>query len=151
VTDHRGEAFMNQASLNSLGLTTSVPSLHPGSISASVTGQLAGVVPSGGTVIDVVLSMGGNIVSDNSADGITVAAKVNGVALTSTDPGISSSDGAGFASTDQGAGVPAVVKSDGSEQVSRGDILTIDLIRSASGIVSNEATDAVAMVVIKPS
>jgi hypothetical protein len=151
VTDHRGEAFMNQASLNSLGLTTSVPSLHPGSISASVTGQLAGVVPSGGTVIDVVLSLGGNIVSDNSADGITVAAKVNGVALTSTDPGISSSDGAGFASTDQGAGVPAVVKSDGSEQVSRGDILTIDLIRSASGIVSNEATDAVAMVVIQPS
>jgi hypothetical protein len=151
VVDHRGEAFLHQASLNSLGLTTGVQSLYPGPVTATVTGQLAGVVPFDGTVTDVVLSLGSNIASDNSADGITAVAKVNGVTLTSTDPVITSADGAGFASTSQGAGVPAAVKSDGSELVTRGDILAVDLIRSASGIVSNEATDAVVMVVIKPA
>jgi len=151
VVDHRGEAFLNQASLNSLGLTTGIQSLHPGPVTTTVNGLLAGVVPFDGTVTDVVLSLGSNITSDNPVDGIVAVAKVNGVALTSTDPAISSSDGVGFTSTAQGAGVSAVVKADGSEQVTRGDIITADLIRSASGIVSNEATDAAVMVVIKPA
>jgi len=151
VADHRGESFLQIDSLSSLGLTTDVQVLHPGPVSATVNGSLAGVVPFDGTVTDIILSLGSNIVSDNPADGITGVVKANGVVLASTDPAVSSVDGAGFVSTNQGAGVPAVVNSDGSEQVTRGDIITADLVRSASGIVSNEATDAVVMVVIKPA
>jgi len=149
IDDHRGEAFLHMASLNSLGLTVGVQVISPGPITSTVNSQLAGVVPFDGTVTDIILSLGGNIVSDNPADGITAVTKVNGVTLALTDPAVSVVDGMGFVSTDQGAGVSAVVKSDGSEIVARGDIITVDFVRSVSGVVSSEAADGVAMVVIK--
>jgi hypothetical protein len=150
ITDHRGEAILYLPTLNSLGMTHGVQANQPGAVTASTTGLLAGAVPFDGVVTDIVLSLGGNIVSDTPADGITGVAKVNGVPLAVTDPAISDADGPGFASTAQGAGTSAVVKSDGTEQVTRGDMLTADLVRSVSGVVSSEATDAVVMVVIRP-
>lgn len=150
ITDHRGEAILYLPTLNSLGMTSGVQASHPGAVTASTTGVLAGAVPFDGVVTDIVLSLGGNIVSDTPADGIAGVVKVNGVPLAVTDPAISSADGPGFASTAQSAGTTAIIKSDGTEQVTRGDILTADLVRSISGVVSTEATDAVVLVTIRP-
>jgi len=122
---------------------------HAGDLTASVTGALLGAVPIAGFVSDVILSIGDNIVSSDSADGVTATVKVNGAALTSTDPELTDGDGAGFVSTDQSAGTPATVKSDGTEQVQRGDILTVDLTRTANGSITNEPHNIAVLVVIR--
>lgn len=123
---------------------------HEGDLTASQTGKLIGAVPIDGTVSDVILSVGTNIVSDTSTDGVSATAKVNGTALTSTDPQITDAEGSGFKSTAQDDGTAAVVKSDGTEDVSKGDVLTVDLTRTAAGTITTEAADVVAMVVIRP-
>ncbi len=122
---------------------------HGGDLSASRTGELIGAVPVAGIVSDVILSIGSNIDSTDSADGVAAVVKVNNVTLTSTDPAITAADGTGFVSTDQGDGAAAVVKSDGTEQVQRGDILTVDLTRTANGTINAEAHDVVVVVVIR--
>lgn len=121
---------------------------HAGAMSASQSGKVMGVVPIDGVVSDVVLSARDNIVSSSGTDGVSATVKVNGVALTSTSPALRSSDGSGFRSTARGQGVAAVVKVDGTANVQRGDVLTVDLTRTASGTVTTQATDVVAMVVI---
>lgn len=122
---------------------------HAGTLDATVSDALVGVVPLDGEVVDVVLSAASNIESDEEADGISAAAKVNGQTLTTTHPQLTDADGGGFRSTAQGDGTAAVVKSDGTQQVMRGDVLTVDLVRSASGTVSSEATDVVVLIVIR--
>jgi hypothetical protein len=122
---------------------------HEGELTASESGRLLGVVPIDGVVSDVILSVGQNIESDTSGDGITATVNANDIALCSTDPELVAGDGSGFRSTAQGDGTAASVKSDGTESVSKGDVLSVDLVRSVSGTVSQEATDVVVLVVIR--
>lgn len=121
-----------------------------GDLAATLTDQMLGVVPANGAVSDVILSLGSNIESDTSTDGVAATVSVNGTALTSTNPIITDADGAGFRCTDQGDGTAAVVKSDGTEQVARGDVLTVTLSRTAAGSISSEAADIGVLVIVRP-
>ncbi len=123
--------------------------IHEGDLTSTQTDKLIGVVPIDGAVSNVILSMATNIVSDTSADGVNVVAKVNGVGLTTTNPQISDADGSGFRSTAQGDGTPAAMKSDGTEDVKRGDILTVDITRSVTGNVTVEASNIAVLIVIR--
>ncbi len=120
-----------------------------GQVTASQSAKLVGMVPVSGQVTDVILSLGTNMQSSTGSDGLTATAKVNGASLCSTNPALRSSDGTGFRCTDQGDGVAAVVKSDGTQQVQRGDVLTLDLTRTAAGSVSVQAANAVVLIVIR--
>ena len=143
------QRFNNQA-YNLLG-TVHPQFSHPGAVTGSLTARLIGAVPVDGTVRAVILSAGTNMESSNGADGLTATAKVNGNALTSTAPALTAAVGAGFRCTDQGDGTASVIKTDGTEQVTRGDLLTLDLTRSVSGNVSVEAADVTVLVVIRAS
>ncbi len=122
---------------------------HSGVLLTSQTGRIMGTVPITGSVVDVILSLGRNIEAINPADGITAAVKVNGQAVCATDPKIPSDAGSGFRSTARGHGTPAVVKTDGTQNVQRGDVLSLDLLRNATA-VTTEAMDAAVLVVIRP-
>jgi hypothetical protein len=122
---------------------------HEGTLTASQTGKLVGVVPIDGRVTDVILSVGTNLQSSNSGDGISAAAMVNGTVLTATPPALSSGAGGGFRSTAQGHGTAAAIKTDGTQNVRRGDVLTVDLTRTAAGTVSVETTHVVVLIVIR--
>jgi hypothetical protein len=123
--------------------------VHEGTLTASQIGRLLGAVPAAGEVTDVVISVGQNIVSDNAADGVAATVKVNGTAVTTTSPQITDAAGPGFRSTAQGDGTPATIKSDGTEQVARGDVLAVDLTRTVNGTVSSEAADLAVLVIIR--
>jgi len=124
---------------------------HAGDLTATISDVLLGVVPCDGQVTDVILSVGGNIESDTSTDGLTATVSVNGVAVTTTDPQITDAHGSGFRCTDQGDGTAATVKADGTEQVSRGDVLTVTLTRTAGGTISSDARDVVVLVIVRPN
>jgi len=126
------------------------PFARPGPLNASQTGLLVGPAPMTGTVAAVLLSVADNIQSDQSTDQLSATVRVNGAAVTDTDPALASSDGAGFRCTGQGDGVAAAVKTDGTEHVAAGDLLTVDLNREAAGNVATEATDIAVLIVIKP-
>ncbi|MBI1335832.1 MAG: hypothetical protein GC164_02590 [Phycisphaera sp.] len=122
---------------------------HEGDLTASQTGKLIGVVPVTGVVESIVLSVGTNIVSSTGTDGVTATASVNGSTLTTTHPAITSSAGSGFRCTAQGHGTASVIRTDGTQNVTRGSLLTVDLTRTAAGTVSTEAHNVVVMVVIR--
>jgi len=122
---------------------------HEGTLSTDQVGKLVGAVPVDGVVSDIVLSLDQNIESGIASDAISLLVRVNSNSVTITDPSIDSGSGTGFRSTARGDGVAAVIKSDGVENVQRGDILTVDLIRSAGGSVTAEAAGVVVMVVIR--
>jgi len=124
---------------------------HEGALTTSLTDKLIGVVPIEGAVSNVILSIGTNMVSSLGADGVAATAKVNGVILATTNPTITSADGAGFRSTAQGDGTAAAVKTDGTQNVARGDLLTVDLTRTAAGAITTEAADIVILIVIRPN
>jgi len=130
--------------------STHVPFIHNGDLTASLSGVAFGVVPIAGRVVDVVLSVGGNIVSSDPADGVAAACSVNGNPLTTTAPAITAAAGASFRCTDQGDGTSAVVTAAGPEQVQRGDMITLDLTRTANGSVTTQARDVAVLVVIRP-
>ncbi len=129
--------------------TVQLQHVHEGQLTATQNGKLMGCVPMDGQVADVIVSAGQNIESDTPADGLTATVKVNGVAVCSTDPSLSDADGSGFRCTDQGDGTAAVVKSDGTEQLARGDVLTVDLTRSVSGNVTQQCADIAVLMVIR--
>jgi hypothetical protein len=52
-------------------------------------------------------------------------------------------------STAQGDGTAAGIVDTGIEQVSKGDVPTVDLTRIAAGSVSVEAADVVVMVIVR--
>jgi hypothetical protein len=155
VTDlllDEGHGFLRQRYLGvSYGLVGSsrVTFGYEGAMGSSQTGKLMGVVPLDGVVSDVILSVGQNMVSSVSTDGVSATVKVNGVAVTSADPELDSVDGTGFRCTCRGDGVAATVQSDGTERVSKGGVLTVDVTRTAAGTVSVEPGDVVVMVVIR--
>jgi len=123
--------------------------IHPGALTSSVTNQLVGSVPISGTVVAVILSTRLNTQSSDPADGLSCQASVNGNALTSAAATLTSTNGSGFRSTDQGDGVAATLVSNGTENVSRADLITIDLTTTANGSVSQQPTDVAVLVVIK--
>ncbi len=122
---------------------------HEGDLTSSLTGKLLGVVPVDGVVVAVHLSLGANIDSSLTTDGVEAVAKVNGVTLTTTHPKITDAAGAGFRSTARGHGTASVVKTDGTQNVLRGDVLTVDLNRAAAGTITTEASNLVVLVVIR--
>lgn len=147
-----GHGFLTQRYLGvTYGLVGTVHATfnHEGALGATVTGKLMGMASLEGVVSDVIVSVGQNMVSSLSSDGLAATVKVNGVAVTSSDPEIDSVDGTGFRSTGQGDGVGATVKSDGTEQVAKGDVLTVDVTRTGAGTVSSESQDVVVLVVIR--
>ncbi|MEM9914544.1 MAG: hypothetical protein AAF911_06265 [Planctomycetota bacterium] len=122
---------------------------HAGDLTASINDQPLGPAPLDGQVVAVVLSIAQNLQSSISTDGLSVALKVNGVVVTDTSAQLTDADGTGFKCTDQGDGVSAVIKTDGSASVSRGDLLSIDLTRSVSGAVTAEPRDVSVLVVVR--
>ena len=152
VIVNRNNGFLEQrydgTTYNLVG-TVHVEYVHEGDITATQTGKLAGIIPVDGVVSDIIVSVGVNIGSDTGSDGVAAVGYVNGTSLTSTHPEITSADGSGTKSTAQGAGTSAVVKSDGTESVQRGDIITVDLTRTAVGTITTEAANVVAIVVIR--
>lgn len=122
---------------------------HPGELTASLTDQLVGIVPVDGKISDIILTIGSNIQSSTGTDNITAVAKVNAATLTTTHPSLSSAAGLGTLSTAQGAGTAAVLKADGTQLVQQGDLLTLDLTRTAAGSITNEASDIAVMIVIR--
>jgi len=120
-----------------------------GALTATLNNQLLGACPIDGTVTHVILSVGVNIQSSNGADHIAAVLRVNGVALCTTNPALPSSAGAGFRSTARGHGTAAIIKSDGTQHVQRGDVVTLDLTRTAAGSVTTEAGDVVVLLIIR--
>lgn len=145
LTQRYGSATLHLLAMSHLAFN------HEGDLTASQSGKLVGVVPIDGVVHDIVLTVGSNIVSDDPADGVTATTMVNGVAATTTDPSLSAGDGSGHRSTAQGDGTPAAVTTDGTEQVGRGDVITVDLTRTANGTISSEASDVMVLVIIQAS
>jgi len=123
--------------------------VHAGDLTGSLSDVPLGVAPVEGAIDAVVLSTGLNLETSDPADQLALAVKVHGTTITDAPATLTVANGAGFRSTDQGDGQPASIVSDGSEQVSRGDLLTIDLTRTVNGTVSVEARDVVALVVIR--
>ncbi|XAL97947.1 hypothetical protein OT109_10080 [Phycisphaeraceae bacterium D3-23] len=120
-----------------------------GVLSVGVTTELAGVVPITGTVSSVVLSCRVNTESSVLADGVSARVMVNGSALTTSDPELTSADGAGFASTDQGSGTAGVIDAGGVADVSRGDVVTVQWTYSPTGTITQAPTDVAVLVVIR--
>ena len=148
----RANGFLQQSYLgqsNHMIGATSIQWLHPGSLSASASGQLVGSVPITGQVVAVVLSARLNTQSSDSGDGLSVTASVNGTSLTATPASLTSAGGAGYRCTDQGDGTSAAIVSNGNEQVSRGDLITVDLTYTTNGTVSQVPTDIAVLVVVK--
>ncbi len=121
---------------------------YPGDLASTQTGLLLGAVPITGTIVDVTLSVGTNIASATTSDGIGATCYVNGSTLTTTPPALTANDGAGFKSTAQGDGTAAVLNGSYTS-VQRGDVITVDLQRNVSGSPTNEAADLVVLVVIQ--
>lgn len=122
---------------------------HAGPLIASQTSKLMGAAPFTGQVVAVFLSVGRNTESLTATDGVSATVKVNGNAVTTTAPRLAASDGANFRSTAQGHGTPAAIKTDGTQNVTQGDVLTVDLARTL-GTQTVDATDVVVGVVIRP-
>jgi len=151
---NRATGFLEQRhmgqTLNLLGAAT-VAFVLPGELLASAPAALAGIVPVDGEVVAVVFSCGQNTQSSISADGISTIARVNGSPLTTTHPELTSSDGAGFVSTDQGAGTTAAIVTNGVQIVRRGDQISIELVRAVAGTLSQVPTGLSVLVVIRAS
>ncbi len=135
-------------SLHLLGMTH-LAFNHEGDLTASQSDRLIGVVPLEGVLHAVILSVGANLISDTATDRIAATVKVNGAVVTVADAALSSAAGPGHRSTAQGDGTAAIVATNGSEQVARGDLLTVDLTRTAAGAVSREARDVTVLVIVR--
>lgn len=122
---------------------------HSGAFSSTITGQLVGSIPVSGEVVGLILSTRLNTQSSDTADGLALDAYVNGTALTTAPAALTANAGSGFRSTDQGDGSAGTLVTNGTEDVSRGDLITIDLTYTANGTVSQQPTDLVVLVVIK--
>lgn len=120
-----------------------------GDVTATETGGLLGAAPAAGSIVDAVLSLGTNLVTDQPADGLSLDIKVNGASALQTAASLTVADAAGRRSTAQGDGTPAAVLTNGSERVQRGDLLTFDLTRTVAGSLTQDAADAVVLVVIQ--
>lgn len=123
---------------------------HEGQLTTDQVGKLIGAAPLAGEVVDVALSLGANLETNDNDDHIRARVKVNGDELCTLDPSISVADGPGFRSTAQSDGAAAIVKDDGTQMLTAGDVLSLDLLRTANGTVTSEASDVVVLVTLRP-
>jgi hypothetical protein len=123
--------------------------IHNGALTSSTTGQLVGSVPINGEVVAVILSTRLNTQSSDSGDGLSLNAYVNGNLLTTSPTTLTSADGSGFRCTDHGDGSAATLATNGTEDVVRGDLITLDLTTTANGTVSQQPTDVAVLIVVK--
>ncbi len=148
----RATGFLTQTYLGQTCHLVGVTALnwsHSGAFSSSVTAQLVGTVPVSGEVVAVILSCGLNTQSSDSGDGLTLDVYVNGSLLTTSPATLTSADGIGFQSTDQGAGSEPTLATTGAQNVTRGDLVTLDLAYTANGTVSQQPTHVGVLIVIK--
>lgn len=150
----RSNGYLTQSHLGDtyhlLG-ATSLYWTYAGPLNLTQTSQLAGCIPVDGEVVAVILSARLNTQSSDAADGLALDAYVNGNALTATAASLPANAGSGFRSTDRGDGAAATLVTNGAQHVRRGDLITIDLMYTANGTVSQEPTDLGALVVVKAS
>ena len=130
--------------------TVHVQATRPGPLESSVTGMFVGVAPVSGVVTRVELTLGTTLASDSPADGVTAIVKSRGQAVTASHPRLTAADGPGAASTAQGGGTASTPAAGQAARVMRGDPLTLDLLRDASGSVTAQASDAAVLVTILP-
>jgi len=124
-----------------------------GEITADATGHLLGVVPADGAIEDVILSVQENGSDSVDALDITATVSVNGTAVCTVDPAIDKTAAADAFATTAAAGsgiTQATVKSDGTEDVSKGDILSVDLALTRT-TPDTEITGPVVLVKIRPT
>ncbi|MEM6257270.1 MAG: hypothetical protein AAGI37_03030 [Planctomycetota bacterium] len=140
---HLGQAY------HLLG-TSTIQWTHSGALSSTITGRLIGSAPISGEVVGLALSVSLNTQSSDPADGLSLTASVNGSTLTTSPATLTAADGAGFRCTDQGDGSAAALATNGTQDVSRGDLITLDLTYTASGTVTQQPTDTAVLAVIKP-
>ena len=162
ITDLRGEAFLHIPSLTALGVTVPAAQInqavtdgvgsqfvsltHEGDLTTSLTDKLMGAVSIGGVISGVELSIGTNLESSNGGDGLSAMVKMNTTTLTIIDPSITAAVGSGPRSTAQGHGTAAVIKTDGTQNVNAGDVLSVDITRTASGTVTTQPAHVVVTV-----
>ncbi|QDU72809.1 hypothetical protein [Mucisphaera calidilacus] len=121
----------------------------PGVLTGSVVDRLVGVVPCDGTVAGVVLSVGRHLQTSEVLDGLEVSLRVNGRLLTDTPARLRVSDGVSNLCTDAGDGEAALMFEDSVCAVSRGELVTATITRTASGVVSQEAEDVAVLVLMR--
>ena len=122
---------------------------YPGPLNANVPETLLGAIPISGEVSAVILSAGGNIESSDNADQYTCTVRINGAVVTIISPSLTAADGSGFVSTDQGQGTAGVIDITGVQNVSRGDVVTIQVTRTINGVVTVQPSDLAVLVVIR--
>jgi hypothetical protein len=122
-----------------------------GNFTADATPSVV-VAPFACTVVDVIGSVGQNGVDVSNPLDLKFTASKNGTALCTTDPDIAKAAGTGVKTTAvAGTGITqAVVKSDGTQTVAKGDLIKVlfDITRTASP--GTEIADAAAIVVVRP-
>lgn len=149
VTDLRGRAFLASPSPASVGVKLGMSFTHPSALGGSSLDNLVGASPIDAVVDDVILTARSNLVSSSGGDSVAAVVKVNGVVVTTTHPSIDSASGAGFRSTARGDGSGAIVRDDAWAQVHRGDLVTVDLVRTAAGVVTGEAAGLAVAVTLR--
>lgn len=117
-------------------------------VDASLNEQTLGCLPIAGEICAIVLSIADNMISDDTADGIHANVKLNGQIATSTSPMLTADQNGGFQCTDQGNGTAAILDTN-HIHVQRGDVLTVDLVRTVNGTVSQEAGGVCVLVMVK--
>ncbi|MEQ9454374.1 MAG: hypothetical protein RLN76_07260 [Phycisphaeraceae bacterium] len=123
----------------------------PGVFTTSVNDRLIGVAPSDGVVDSVVLIAGTNLETSSGVDAVRASLKINDLLATDLPASLYVSDGSGYRSTDRGNGEAASLFSGSPSQVERGDLLTVTVTRSVSGVVTQEAEDVAVLVVLRSS
>lgn len=121
-----------------------------GTLNAGVSGLVFGPVPANARLVDVALTINQNLISDNPNDKVEADIQRNGASLLDTPPAILASDGAGFQSTAQGAGVPATPKTGTDADVLQGDLLTVHFPITANGNISLQPARVYALVIFQP-
>ena len=86
--------------------------------------------------------------SSLATDGVEVALRVDAGEATATRPRLTADAGPGSRSTARGEGTPASLDP-AVAQVSRGDLITLDLIRTVGGSVTAEPRDVVVVIAIR--
>ncbi|MCK4874171.1 MAG: hypothetical protein KAS72_15720 [Phycisphaerales bacterium] len=146
IIDLRGEAFL-QSPIPRDGLWMNT--LYTGDLTANQSDAVCAMIPVDGTITDVLLTIGTNIVSDDGDDGVSVMVKVNGTSLCTTNPSITDDAGSGRRSTAKSEGTAAVLDSS-HIQVSAGDVLSWAITLTNNGTVTTNPADVAIAVRILP-
>jgi hypothetical protein len=146
LADLRGETF-----LRSPGARDGIwmRGVIEGDLTADVGGALVDAAPVAGTITDVILTLGENIVSSNSSDGVAAYVTVNGTSICSAPAKIVDGDGSGRRSTAAGDGMPPALETL-LATVDAGDIVRCDIDLIDQGTVLVHPHDVIVSVRLLP-